>query len=107
MTPAPWRWLGAGADASLVGFHGRRPVVLTTLAGVAGAGRHGHLAHRDARGLLGAFDPNSDDGRVMAAAPELLAALRAYQAANRIKHDSDGALFDLAAPILEALKDIK
>lgn len=106
MTPAPWRWIGKGARACLVGFHGRRPVVIDSISGEDWGART-ILAQRNGNGVLVPFDPDSDDGRVMAAAPELLAALRAYQGANRIKHDSDGALFDLAAPILEALKDIK
>jgi hypothetical protein len=65
-TPGPWRWLSAD---TLVGDHGHRPVVLTRW-------RKG-LAQRDPEGgLLRTFDPDSPDARLIAAAPDLLAALK-------------------------------
>jgi hypothetical protein len=62
-TPEPWRWLN---DSVLVGAHGRRPVVLMGE----------QLQQRGGNGLLQAFDPSSPDGRLIAAAPEMLAALK-------------------------------
>lgn len=65
-TPGPWRWISSD---TLVGDHGRRPVVLCTVTG--------DLEGRGPGGALVEFDPKSVDARLIAAAPELLAALRA------------------------------
>lgn len=66
-TPGPWRWMTA---ETLVGDHGRRPVVLTTtpLGGLATGGNDGLL------GRLSAEHPNA---RLIAAAPDLLKTTRA------------------------------
>lgn len=61
-TPAPWRWL---SNDTLMGDHGRRPIVLTSRT---------PMKQRDERGLLVEFDPNSADGRLIAAAPDGFAA---------------------------------
>ncbi len=63
-TPGPWFWLN---DDTLVGEHGRRPVVL---AGDDLAARH------PVHGSLVGFDKNSPDARLIASAPDMLAALR-------------------------------
>lgn len=60
-TPAPWYWLG---NHSLVGGAGKRPAVLT--------GRD-LRQNNPATGLLVPFDPMSEDGRTLAAAPALRA----------------------------------
>ncbi len=63
-TPGPWRWLGP----SLIGDHGRRPAILCGgQAGVVTRGEDGRL-----RPIEG-DDPNA---RLIAAAPDLLEALK-------------------------------
>jgi len=58
-TPGPWRWMNA---ETLVGDHGRRPVVLTISPnGLATRATDGRLC------ILNAEHPN---GRLIAAAPE-------------------------------------
>ena len=63
-TPGPWRWL---SPRTLVGDYDRRPVVLTS--------SDGGLECRGDDGLLEYLDPDSPDAHLIAAAPELLAAL--------------------------------
>lgn len=64
-TPGPWHWLGSH---SLIANHGNRPAVLT--------GRS-ELSQRDPEsGRLKPFDADSADGRLIAAAPDLLAAVQ-------------------------------
>lgn len=70
-TPGPWYWLG---NHSLVAGHGKRPAVLT--------GR-GLKQHDTSTGLLVDFDPQSADGRTLAAAAELRAALEHVVAAEQ------------------------
>lgn len=77
-TSGPWRWLG---NHSLVGDHGRRPAVLTAR----------DLKQRGPDGLLVPFDPESPDGRLMAAAPDLLAEL---ETAVRIIEEAKPGSFD-------------
>lgn len=65
-TKGPWRWLGRD---NLVGDHGRRPAVI-------GASRdeHGNPCMRQqVDGRMVMFDPASADGKLIAAAPDLLA----------------------------------
>jgi hypothetical protein len=67
-TPGPWRWLD---EATLVGDHGYRPVVLTPV--------RRSLPAMGTRGESGLIEPMSLDhpnARLIAAAPELLKALR-------------------------------
>lgn len=64
MTPGPWRWMNT---TSLVGDHGRRPAVLTGI----------DLRQRDGDGRLRELDIDSDDARLIEAAPDLLACVEA------------------------------
>lgn len=75
-TPGPWAWQRLG-ELCLVGQHGRRPIVLTTLQ------RNAQLCVRDERGVLKPLDPDHPDARLIAAAPDLLEAARAAVAAMR------------------------
>jgi hypothetical protein len=63
-TPGPWSWL---SPETLVGNHGHRPVILTAR----------ELDERGKDGRLVEFDPKGPNARLIAAAPELLEALKA------------------------------
>ena len=64
-TSPPWRWM---SPVTLVGDYGHRPVILT--------GRELH--ERDETGRLVTFDPKGPNGRLIAAAPKLLAFIERY-----------------------------
>jgi hypothetical protein len=65
-TKGPWRWM---SDQALVGDHGRRPVVLT-------GGADGSLLTRGEDGRLRDLAADEANARLIAAAPDLLEALR-------------------------------
>ncbi len=64
-TPEPWFWL----NGSLIEARGRRNIVLT-------GGMGGQMLTRGADGLLMLLDPDDPRARLIAAAPQMLAALR-------------------------------
>ena len=68
-TPGPWRWMNAHA---LVADYGPRRAILTTPP----IHSDGSLRTRGDDGRLRNLDPNEPNASLMAAAPELLAALR-------------------------------
>lgn len=82
-TPGPWVWGRMGYGWTLIGNHGMRPIVLGA-RGVRkspGPPPPADLVVRDAaRDLLVPFDPDHPDAQLIAAAPTLLAALRALAA---------------------------
>lgn len=94
-TPGPWAWQRWGKSLCLVGDHSDRPIVMDFVR----SGMQGATARFRNLGLMcpADRDPVTDefpDARLIAAAPDLYAALGAWQRAFE----------DLVAPILEGME---
>lgn len=85
-TPGPWRWMGPNV---LVGDHGHRPVVLTS---------RGPITTRTEGGRLGDLLPEHPNARLIAAAPDLLAALRSVEWSGQAIADMAEQTFAPACP---------
>lgn len=68
-TPGPWRWLN---DSTLVADYGRRRPVLCAKDEGSGLEQY----NRDPYSVIGPFDPQSPDARLIAESPVLLEALK-------------------------------
>lgn len=86
-TPGPWRWLNAD---TLMGDHGHRPIVLTS----DHSSRSTMLERRE-DGLLHPLDVDGPNARLIAAAPDLLAAVRRFLAMFG-DCDAQGAILTIA-----------
>jgi hypothetical protein len=72
-TPGPWRWMN---DDTLVADHGRRRVIVT-------GGNCGALQTCGSNGLLRHHSAEDENARLIAAAPDLLAVVRALSEFQR------------------------
>lgn len=84
-TPGPWEWQKFGDKICLAAQISMRPIVLSV---VSGGPFKGHLTSL-IRGLLRPLDPNHPDAKLIAAAPDLLEALRSIMKKIREESGSD------------------
>lgn len=92
-TPGPWRWIDTD---SLVGDHGKRPVVLSPC--VESLGQYAMIGTRAAgSGLLRRLYPDDPNAALIAAAPTALRELLAYcEELERAKDANVKAKWELA-----------
>jgi hypothetical protein len=90
-TPGPWEWRDCGTSTVLWGAHGMRPIVLDCVrSGMQGAAFRLRIGAGDTmRKVLAEALNASPDGRLMKAAPDLLAACEAALAAIEYMSEYD------------------
>ncbi len=75
-TRGPWEWRKVGDSWLLWGFHGMRPIVLD-VGQVRGTSRGRRILRMRNDGVMREASPHHPDARLIAAAPDLLAACKA------------------------------